>query len=218
MIEPGWERELVDRLVADIRPVRRLWAPEVRLVVWLMLAALVLVAPATRVLRDDVSLQVRNPSFLLEQALLVLGGVLLGLEALRAAVPGRPAGSMAPIVGWSALGLAVAWMLREPVHGAWTVDTFLEVGRPCIRRALAWGAVPWIVLLVALRRGVPLARRRAGALAGAATWALVCTALRMCCQTDELLHLSMFHAIPLVAGALVSGALGPVLLAESRAP
>ena len=216
MMEPGWDRAFLDRLVADTLPVRRLWPPEMRLVVWLMLAALVLIAPATRVLREDVSLQLLSPAFVLEQGLLLLGGVLLGLEALRAAVPGRRAGSVSTVVGWSALGLAVAWMLREPVHNAWTLDAFLEVGRPCIWRALAWGTIPWIVLLIALRRGLPLARRRAGLLAGAATWALVCPALRMCCQTDELLHLSMFHAIPLVAGAFVSGVLGPVLLAESR--
>jgi hypothetical protein len=217
MEEPGWERALVDRLVADARPVRRLWSPEVRLVIWLALAALVLVAPATRVLRDDLVLRLRSPAFVLEQGLLLVGAVLLGLEALRAAVPGQPAGRATTVVGWGALGLAVIWMLREPVHGGWSVDTFLDVGRPCIWRALAWGAAPWLILLIALRRGAPLARRRVGVLAGAATWALVCPALRVCCQTDELLHLSVFHAVPLVAGAVLSAALAPVLLAESRA-
>lgn len=217
MSEPGWERRLVDRLVADAHPVRRLWSPEVRLVVWLAIAVAVLIAPATRVLRDDLVLRLRNPAFVLEQGLMLVGAVFLGLEALRAAVPGQGAGRASTIVGWGALGLALIWMLREPVHGGWSVDTFLDVGRPCIWRAVAWGAVPWIVLLIALRRGAPLARRRAGVLAGAATWALVCPALRVCCQTDELLHLSVFHALPLVAGAALSAALAPILLAESRA-
>jgi hypothetical protein len=216
MTEPARERALIDRLVADAGPVRRLWSPEVRLAIWLVLAALVLVVPATRVLRADVSLQLENAAFVFEEGLLLVGAVLLGLEAMRAAVPGRPAGRATTIVGWGALGLGLVWMLREPVHGAWTVDTFLDVGRHCIWRALAWGAVPWLILLVALRRGAPLARRRAGALAGAATWALVCPALRVCCQTDEVLHPSVFHALPLVGGVLASAALGPVLLGEGR--
>jgi Negative regulator of sigma F len=187
-------------------------------VLWLVLAAALLTALAARVLREDISLQLRSPAFLLEQILLLVGGVLLGLEAFRAAVPGRPARSLATILGWSALVLGFGWMMRAPVHNAWTLDAFLEVGWPCIWRALVAGSIPWIVLLVALRRGMPLARRRAGILAGAATWALVYPVLRMCCQTDELLHLSVFHAAPVLAGMIVSGLLGPVLLAELRAP
>ncbi len=211
------ERALVDRLVADARPVRRLWSPGARLVLWLVLAAVVLSVPAGRVLREDVSLRLRDPAFVFEQGLLLLAGVLLGLEAFRAAVPGRAHGSATTIAGWSALLLAILWMLRAPVHGAWTLDAFLAIGRPCLRRAFVWAVVPWAGLLVALRRGVPLEGRRAGLLAGAATWALVCAALRVCCQTDEFLHLGTFHAFPLIAGALLSAVLGPAVFAGSRA-
>jgi len=34
----------------------------------------------------------------------------------------------------------------------------------------------------------------------------------LCCQTEELLHLGVFHVLPLVAGTLLSAALAPVLL------
>jgi Negative regulator of sigma F len=218
MTEPDRERALVDELVADARPVRRLWSPEARLALWLVLAAVGLAALAAGVTRDDLPLRLQSPSFLLEQVLLLLGGGLLGLEAFRAAVPGRALRSATLVAGWVALGLGLGWMLRAPVHTAWTRDAFLEIGRPCLWRALAWGALPWIGLVVALRRGMPLDRRRAGVLAGIATWALVYPAVRMCCQTDELLHLSVFHAAPVVVAAVASGLLGPVLLARSRTP
>ncbi len=214
MQEPSWERSLVDRLVADARPVRRLWRPEVRLLAWLVLAGLLLVTLSTHVLRADLSLRLRTPGFLIEEWLLVIGAALLGLEALRAAVPDRPGGRVTAAAGWGALGLAVLLMLREPVHGAWTVETFLELGRPCVWRALVWGALPWVLLLLAVRRGAPLARRRAGLLAGAATWGLTCAALRVCCQTDEVLHLGAFHALPLLVGTLATAALAPLLLAD----
>jgi hypothetical protein len=212
------ERALVDQLVADARPVGRLWSPEARLALWLVVAAAGLAAMAARVPRDDLPLQLRNPSFLLEQVLLLLGGGLLGLAAFRAAVPGRALGSATLVAGWAALALGLGWMLRAPVHTAWTLDAFLEIGQRCLWRTLTWGALPWIVLVVALRRGMPLERRQAGILAGVATWALVYPAVRVCCQTDELLHLSVFHATPVVVAAVASGLLGPVLFARSRTP
>ena len=216
--ESDRDRALVEELVADARPVRRLWSPEVRLALWLVLAAAALAVLAARVARDDLPLQLRSPSFLLEQALLLLGGGLLGLAAFRAAVPGRTLGTVTLVAGWTALALGLGWMLRAPLHTAWTLDAFVELGRPCLWRALAWGALPWIVLVVALRRGMPLDRRPVGVLAGVATWALVYPAVRMCCQTDELLHLSVFHAAPVLLAAVASGLLGPVLLARSRTP
>jgi hypothetical protein len=218
MMGPERERALLDELVADARPVRRLWSPEVRLVLWLGLAAVLLVTMAARATRADLPAQLQNPSFVLEELLLLVGGGLLGLEAFRAAVPGRPLRSTALIAGWTALALGLGWMLRAPVHTAWTPDTFLELGEPCLWRALAWGALPWIALVVAVRRGMPLDGRRAGVLAGIATCAIVYPAIRICCQTDELLHLTVFHAAPVLVGAVVSGLLGPVLLTRFRAP
>jgi hypothetical protein len=216
--DPGRRHALIERLVADARPVRRLWPPGARLVLWMALTAALLASPAARVLRADLSLRLASPGFLLEEALLLLGAALLGLEALRGAVPGCPPRRAVIVAGSTALALALVWMLREPVHGAWTAETFLELGRPCLWRALAWGALPWLLMTVALRRGLPLARRRTGALAGAATWALVCAALRMCCQTDEVLHLGAFHVAPFLAGVLASALVAPLVLAERRPP
>src|SRR5262245_45822676 len=216
MAEPGWERSLVDRLVADARPVRRLWRPEMRLVVWLALAVAALAIPAARVTRADLAIRLHAPAFILEQALLIVGSVLLGLEALRTVIPGRLRSRVLTVAGFTAVGVAVLSMLRLPVHHAWTVETFLDVGRPCLWRAAIWGAIPFVLLLLALRRGAPLDLRRSAMFAGAAAWALTCVALRVCCQTDELLHLATFHAFPLIAGTLAAAVLGPLALGMSR--
>jgi hypothetical protein len=210
----GWERSLVDRLVADARPVRRLWQPEVRWAAWLAVSALIIGLPALGVLRVDLPLRAKAPAFLLEQGLMLLGAILLAHEAMHAAVPGRHVGRGLEIAGWVALGLGVALMLAEPVHTGWTSETFLELGRHCVWRALIWGAIPWAVFLLALRRGAPFARRHAGALAGAATFGLSCAAIRVCCQTDEVLHLGAFHILPLVGGILVSAAVAPLLIRD----
>jgi hypothetical protein len=216
MDEPGWERSLVDRLVADARPVRRLWRPEMRLVAWLALAVVALAVPAARVARADLAARLHASAFILEQGLLIVGSVLLGLEALRTVIPGRVTSRTLTVAGFAALGLAIVSMLRLPVHHAWTVQTFLDVGRPCLWRAAVWGAVPFVLLVLALRRGAPLKQRRVATLAGAAAWGLTCVALRVCCQTDELLHLATFHALPLVGGTLAAAVLGPLALAVFR--
>jgi hypothetical protein len=216
MDEPGWQRSLVDRLVADAGPVRRLWRPEARLAVWLALATVALAVPAAQVARADLALRLRAPAFILEQGLLIVGSVLLGLQALRTVIPGRVTSRALTVAGFAALGLAVLSLVRLPVHHAWTFETFLDVGRPCLWRAAVWGAIPFVVFLLALRRGAPLAQRRVATLAGAATWGVTCVALRVCCQTDELLHLGTFHALPLVGGTLAAAVLGPAALAVSR--
>src|SRR4029450_12331794 len=99
------------------------------------------------------------------QILLLVGGVLLGLEAFRAAVPGRPARSLATILGWSALVLGLGGMMRAPVHSAWTLDAFLEVGWPCIWRALVAGSIPRIRPLASPRCTLGPVDRLAGCLA-----------------------------------------------------
>jgi hypothetical protein len=216
MRDPGWEKELVDRLVDDATPVRRLWRPEVRLLVWLAVVLPAVALPAMGVLRDDVAQQLRTPAFLLEEAAMLVAAALLALSALRAAVPGRRAGTAVSLAAAVALALGGVLVLDKPVFASWTPDVFLAIGWPCIWRAFAWTMVPWVLLLLAARRAAPFGSRWTGALVGAAAWGVTFGAIRLCCQTEELLHLGAFHVLPLVAGTLLSAALAPLLL-ERRA-
>src|SRR5262245_53580587 len=154
MQDPSWRHALVDRLVADARPVGRLWRPEVRLVVWYGIVLVALGLTASRVLRPDLAMRLRAPGFLLEELSMAIGAGLLGLAAMRAAVPGRSIGRLGAAGAGLALGLGALLLLREPAH-RWTPDAFLEVGLPCLRRAFVWSVVPWLALLFTLRRGAP---------------------------------------------------------------
>jgi hypothetical protein len=117
-----------------------------------------------------------------------------------------------------ALAIVAVLVASQPIHPGWTTDTFLEIGRPCLWRSLAWSVLPWALLFFAVRRGAPLARRREGALVGAAACGVTLVALRLCCQTEELLHLSVFHVLPFILVALLSAAVAPVLLKPRYAP
>jgi hypothetical protein len=116
-----------------------------------------------------------------------------------------------------ALAIVAALLATKPIHSGWTMETFLEIGRPCLWRSLAWSALPWALLFAAVRRGAPIEPLRAGALIGAAACGVTLVALRLCCQTEELLHLGVFHVLPFLALALMSAALGAVLLKPRHA-
>ena len=211
-----WQDELIDRLVTDAQPVRRLWRPEVRLLVWLAVFALVAVFVGGRFVRSDLEDQLHSPLFLLEAAAMVVAGCLLGLEALRAAVPGHRHSRTVARAIIATLAIVVLLLLRQPIHWGWTPDVFLKFGVWDLVGTALLVAVPWAWLLVALRRGAPLASGRAAALAGAAAFCLTFVVMRCCCRTDELMHLGVFHVLPVLVGTALSAGLGVLLLPRWR--
>ena len=216
MQEPSWQDELIDHLVMDARPVRRLWPPGVRLGIWLAVSALVAVVLGRPYLRPDVVRRLESPTFVLEIAAMLLAGSLLGLEALRAAVPGSSPSRLAMGIIITAVALVSVLQFRQPIHWGWTPDFFLALGEFCLWRTAVLVVIPWMWLLVALRRGVPLASARAAALAGAAAFGLTFVVMRFCCRMDELLHLTVFHVLPVLVGTALSAGLGLLLLRRRR--
>jgi len=157
MQEPSWQDELIDRLVTDARPVRRLWRPEVRLLVWLAVVALVAIVVGERFVRSDLERKLQSPSFLIEVAAMLVAGGLLGLEALRTAVPGYRHSRVTVGTIIATLTIVALLQLRQPIHWGWTPDVFLKFGLLDLLRTAVLVVVPWVWLLVALRRGAPLA-------------------------------------------------------------
>ena len=82
--------DLIELLVADARPVRRLWPPAVRALCWLLFAVLVLalvgIANGTR---PDLMLHLRQPVFAISLAGMLLTAILAAVASFVASVPGR---------------------------------------------------------------------------------------------------------------------------------
>ncbi len=82
--------DLIEALVADATPVRRLRPPAVRAAWWLLLAVLVLALAALHHgLRPDLALKLRQPVFVSGVAAAALTGVLAAIAAFIVSVPGR---------------------------------------------------------------------------------------------------------------------------------
>ena len=209
---------LIAQLARDVPPVRRVWPPYARLAMWLALE-LGIVAAAVLALgvRADLADKLAQAGFAVELLLLLAVGLASALFTLLAAVPGRePARALA--LGASAVVIAGIGILyfTEPatVHGG--AQHLVATGWRCAARTAVVAALPWLLLLVAVRRGATFAPGLAGLLAGVASFFVAAVALRVICASDERWHLLVFHLAPVALGAAVSVALGHAWLARWR--
>jgi hypothetical protein len=82
--------DVIDSLVADAKPVRRLQPPAVRALCWLMFAALMLSLVAVEHgVRPDLMLKLRQPVFATSVVAALMTGVLAAMASFTASVPGR---------------------------------------------------------------------------------------------------------------------------------
>ncbi len=207
MTPPSHDR-LVARLLADARPVRPLWSPHARLAVWLALEVVLLGIAARFGLREDLGDHLHRPLFVLELiALLAAGGVAAAL-ALRAAVPGLGSSRWVMTLAVLLVSVAVGLVSLEPARHVASTWRFVASGVQCVSSILAFASIPWITLVVAVRRGMPLSGATAGAYAGAAAILLAAAAVRIACPLDDGLHLLTWHMTPIGIGTVVSGMIG----------
>ena len=139
--------------------------------------------------RSDLRVKLRDPVYLLEITALTVAGMLMAAGAFQEAVPGYQA--RWPIrrvaLGFGLLA-ALLWFL-QPRHGELAVTQFIGTGIGCASRTVVLAALPLCALLIAVRRGAPLAPARAGALAGGAAFLTAALLMRIDCPLDERLHL-----------------------------
>jgi len=150
--------QVIAALVADARPVRRLWPPARRMAGYLAFAAAVLaVLVLARGLRPDLAEQLQAPLF----ALGVAGGLLTGaagtLAALMLATPDRsrywialPLPALALWLGAVGVGCLTFWVPIRP-----GVITPAELAN-CFATVVLAGTPLSLGMLWLLRRAVPL--------------------------------------------------------------
>ena len=209
---PRNHRGLVERLAADVRPVSRLRSPTARMLTWMAFPAALLTGAAVAHLRADLADRLRAPAFALELALLAAGAGVSTWLAFRAAAPDRRSAGGG---FWLAVGLVVAAvvaLLAEPGGSPPASGGFAAVGAGCLEKTVAMAALPWVLLVVALRRGAPVAPAIGGALAGAAAFLLANVVMRVVCPIDAHLHVLAWHLLPAGVASVLSGALGATWL------
>ncbi len=202
---------LVARLMADARPVRRLWTLRWRLGLWVAAAVAVLGIAAGAGLRDDLATQLLRARYLLEFGLLVGAAVGAATAALQTAVPGRDPRQALSVAAALAL-LGTAALASEPASGAGT----LGAGVRCAACIAVFGLLPWILLFVAVGRAAPLDGRAAGAYVGAAAFTIGAASVRLACPIDDHAHLLAWHVVPVLGWTALSALAGATWLVRWR--
>ena len=205
---PRNHRALVDRLATGLQPVSRLHSPTARMLVCMALPAGLLIGAAVSHLRPDLTGRLETPAFALELGLLAAGAGVSTWLAFRAAAPDRRSAGSGLWLAFGLVGAAVAVLLSEPGGLPPVSGGFAAAGAACLEKTVALAALPWAILVVALRRGASVAPATGGALAGAAAFLLANVAMRVVCPVDTHLHVLTWHLLPAGVAALLSGVLG----------
>lgn len=185
--------DLIESLVADARPVRRLRPPLVRALGWLLLASLTLALVAVaHGVRPDLAAKMQQPVFVVGVVASLVTGVLAAIAAFVASVPGRarcwlllPAPAFAVWVSTIGYGCLTNWVSVQP--GGISPG---ETAR-CFATLALVGAPLSFAMLVKLRHAALLAPRAVAITASLAVAGITAAAL------------SLFHPLDATAMILV---------------
>lgn len=200
--------ELIERLVADLAPVRAMPHPASRLARWLLLS---LGAAGTVAwlmgLRPDLVVRLSDPAFLAGQAASLLTAVMAGYAAFCAGLPDEPGWKL--WTPWAAFGLWLATLGRQ-CWEAWvtmgSAGLILRQDAMCIP-AVAAGALVPAVAVVAMLRGATCVRAGRAALLGALAAAAVGDfALRLYHMEDAALTVIVWQLGSVALFSVVGGA------------
>ena len=200
---------LIDDLVADLRPVRRLATPWLRAAAWL---AIVLAAAIVLAWFADMPAMEHRLMAVPDMWLAVLGSVLTAILAAVATfqlgLPDRsPLWSLLPLpglvlwIGASGLGCARTWLIPG------TSDPSLMEGSHCMMVIVALSVPLSIAIFAMLRRGYSLYPSLTGGTAGLAVAAAAATLLNFFHPYDAAITDLTVHAAAVTLVVLVNRAL-----------
>jgi hypothetical protein len=204
-------RALVDNLAAKLKPVRVLWPVRRRLMLWLALELAILTQTLIATWNRSMA-RLDNPGYSLQIGFFAIAALIVAAMVLRAAIPGRESN---PWQGALAVVLAVsgtAMLFFVPMRTNLSLGEFAEIGRGCAWATCAKGAIPWIALWWAVKRGAPGNGRAAGAMVGAAAMLFSFAIMRLDCGLDEPLHLMTWHLGPVIIVTIISAGAGALWL------
>ena len=211
---------LIDTLVADATPVRRIARPGRRLALWLLVSVptMALAALVTG-LRPDLAARLADPVFLSQMGAALLCGVASGYAALCAGLPDQPRWKLA--VSWASLGLWSATLGRQ----CW--ESWLAAGwsglRPqqdiaCLPTIALLALVPALTIVALLRRGMAIRRFHALFLGALAAGSLADVSLRLCHRKDAAVTVIVWQLGSVLLFSLIASAAARRLVTRRGGP
>jgi hypothetical protein len=200
--------QLIDRLVADASPVRRLVDPRRRAALWTAIALVCVgLGVAHFGVRRDVAGAATFLPFLVRVALLAATMWLSVVAALRLAVPGEDQRAWTRWWPLLLLGALISVVAAELV----LVSLVGEMGSPlrawtCVRKLTFVGAVPALGAMVLIRRAAPLDPVWAALLGLVAAGAAGALTSELACPIRVPMHVMLWHVLPIAVYAALGTA------------
>jgi len=171
--------DLIESLVANAAPVRRLRPPVARAAGWLLFAALMLALLAvSHDVRPDLALRLRQPEFVIGVAASLATGVLAAIASFLLSIPDRsrawlllPLPALFVWVSTLGYGCLINWVSLQPG----SVPFGEEAG--CFALLVLTGVPLSLAMLIMLRHAALLAPTRVAISGGLAVAAVTATAL-----------------------------------------
>jgi hypothetical protein len=193
---------LIDRLIQDFPPAKRLWPVSIRLLLWILLDAAILVLSVL----PNGSLDFVAAAHLHNYGIRISGLILISIAAawmaLRNSIPGRES-SDAELILFASCVVAAALIVQfgSSSRALPPAADFLST----FGRRLAFAALPWMALFWAARRAMPMRPRLVGGLIGVAASCFAIVAELFSAGSDsiawELLAAAILTLLSVVAGA-----------------
>jgi hypothetical protein len=200
--------QLIDRLVAECSPVRRLFDPRRRGAWWVALA-LVCVGLGVSYfgIRSDLPGAMTFLPFLIRIGLLVATMWLSVVTALQLSVPGADQrawtrwwpllflGALVAVTGAELVMMAVVGDAGAPLYG-WR----------CVRKLTFVGVLPALGAIVLIRRGAPLDPAWTALLGLVAAGAAGALTSEIACPVRFPMHVMLWHVLPIAVYAVIGTA------------
>ncbi|GIL41865.1 NrsF family protein [Roseiterribacter gracilis] len=202
--------QTIDRLVAEMRPVRRVWSPAKRSLVWIGLALTVMIGLIWRMgAMRGLAKEFTRATNTIELLAATATGVLALVAAFYLTMPDR-----SPRWAWLPVPTLVLWIgatcfaCVQTAVDRGVAALFQKVGWPCFVFIAVVSIPLGIALLLVMRRGAPTEPVRTAMLGGLGVSALAAAALHAFHPFDGGLGDTGMHVVAILAIVAAFGALG----------
>lgn len=205
--------QLIERLVADLKPVARLMDPSERAALWTALALVSITGGLAYFgVRRDIRAVWLDPGFLARFALLTATMWLAVVSAFRMAVPGAEPRALVRWWPVAALGVALALLAADVIVAALVGS----VGSPlraahCIQKVAFVGLAPALLAIALVRRGWAAEPRWTLVLGFLGAGAAGALTAELSCPLHAPLHILLWHLLPVPLFASLAVLFGSAL-------
>ncbi|MDP5053285.1 MAG: DUF1109 domain-containing protein [Congregibacter sp.] len=203
---------LIERMATDLQPVRTLKFRDGFALVCVAALLTVLAVEMIHGLWRGVLIGQASAFFVLTNGLLLVLGIASTHSVINMANPRVGANYDGPQWAMAMAAVLPAAALFTVVSDQSIPALINDLGVGCFKAALLTSALIAGAMVFWLRRGAPVSPARAGLHLGVASTALGSVAYGLACPLDGVVHLGIWHVMPVIVGGLLGRFLLPPVL------